>query len=333
MAALNRFRARRALVVVTLASRAAWAQAPNAPNPPAGTSPQASHVGQAERLFHDAVQRMDHGDYTGACPLLEQSQALDPSSGTLLNLGDCYEHTGRLASAWRTFANAETLSLAGARRDRAEVAGARKNALFPRVPHFKLIPPERPVVPLIVELDGHALAPAALDAPVAVDPGNHEVRARAPGFDDIVLRVGAGEPGSTIAVKIPDFSARAAALGTTAADPRGSRFSLDAQDVAAISAGAVGVAGVIVGTVFGLKSQSKHADSDGYCTGQTCQDPRGVELMNEARTAGTVSTTGFVLGGLGLATGAVLWFARPFGPRANAAVAMTPGSIQVRGAW
>jgi hypothetical protein len=330
MAALNRFRARRALVVAALASRVAWAQAPNAP---AGTSPPARNVGQAETLFRDAVQRMDRGDYTGACPLLEQSQALDPSSGTLLNLGDCYEHTGRLALAWRTFAGAETLALAGARRDRAEVARARKNAILSRVPHFKLILPERPVVPLSVELDGHPLGAAALEAPVAVDPGDHELRARAPGFDDIVLRVRAGEPGSTTAVKIPEFSRRAAASSTPAPDPGASRFSLDAQDVAAISAGAVGVAGVVVGTVFGLKSQSKHADSDRYCTGRTCQDPRGVVLMDEARTAGNLSTTGFVIGGLSLAAGAVLWFARPFGPRANAAVALAPGSIEVRGAW
>jgi hypothetical protein len=327
---LTCFRARRALVVAAIASRVAWAQPPNTP---AGTSAPASNVGQAESLFHRAVERMDQGDYTGACPLLEQSQALDPSSGTLLNLGDCYEHTGRLASAWRTFADAETLALAGARRDRAEVARARKNALLPRVPQFKLVAPERPVVALSVELDGRPLDIAALDAPIAVDAGDHQVRARAPGFDDIVLRVEAGEPGSTTAVKIPDFSRHAAASGTTAPDPSASRFSLDVQDVAAISAGAVGVAGVIVGTVFGLKSQSKHADSDDYCTGQTCQDPRGVELMNEARTAGNLSTTGFVIGGLGLATGAVLWFARPFGPRANAAVAVAPGSIEVRGAW
>ncbi|HEX5098696.1 MAG TPA: hypothetical protein VFV94_04320, partial [Polyangiaceae bacterium] len=101
MATLTRFRARRALFVAALASRVAWAQPSNAP---AGTSSPASNVAQAESLFHQAVQRMDQGDYASACPLLEQSQALDPSSGTLLNLGDCYEHTGRLASAWRTFA-------------------------------------------------------------------------------------------------------------------------------------------------------------------------------------------------------------------------------------
>jgi hypothetical protein len=328
VATLTRFRARRALVVAAIASRVAWAQPSNTP---AGTSSPSRNVGQAESLFHHAVERMDQGDYTGACPLLEQSQALDPSSGTLLNLGDCYEHTGRLASAWRAFADAETLALAGARRDRAEVARARKNALLPRVPQLKLILPERPIVALSVELDGRPLDIAALDAPVAVDAGDHEVRARAPGFDDIVLRVGAREPGSITEVKIPDLSRH----GPTSAAPdqRASRFSLDAQDVAAISAGAVGVAGVVVGSVFGLKSQSKHAHSDDYCTGHTCQDPRGVELMNEARTAGNLSTTGFVIGGLGLATGAVLWFARPFGPRTNAAVAVAPGSIEVRGAW
>lgn len=328
MAALKRCRA---LVVAALVSRAAWAQTPNAT---ATTSQPASAAGEAERLFREAVQRMDHGDYVAACPLLEQSQALDPSSGTLLNLGDCYEHTGRVASAWRTFADAETLALASARRDRAEVAKVRKNRLLPLVPYVKLSPPKHPNANLSVELDGHPLDAATLDAPVAVDPGDHEVRARAPGCDDFVSHVSAGEPGSTTELKIPALSAcdaaPAAGPAPSAADHQ---LSLDAQDVAAISAGAVGLAGVIVGTVFGLKSVSKHADSDDYCTGHVCEDPRGVELMHEARAAGNVSTTGFVIGGLGLAAGAMLWFARPFGPRANSAVGVAHGSLEVRGAW
>ena len=331
MAALKCVLARRAFVVAALVSGAAWAQAPNTT---ATTNQPASNAIAAERLFGEAVQRMDHGDYAGACPLLEQSQALDPSSGTLLNLGDCYEHTGRVASAWRTFADAETLARTSARRDRAEVAKLRKNRLLPLLPYVKLIPPERAQVNLGVELDGHALDAVTLEAPVAVDPGNHEVRARAPGCDDVVSHVSAGEPGTTTELTIPDFlRCEAAPAAAPAPLPADQRRSLDAQDIAAISAGAVGVAGVIVGTVFGLKSVSKHADSDDYCTGHVCQDPRGVELMNEAHAAGNVSTTGFVIGGLGLAAGAVLWFARPFGPRANVAVGMAQGSLEVRGAW
>ena len=53
---------------------------------------------------------MDAGDYTAACPLLERSHSLDPSSGTLLNLGDCQEHLGRTASAWRAFTEARALA-------------------------------------------------------------------------------------------------------------------------------------------------------------------------------------------------------------------------------
>ena len=331
MAALMRSRARRALVVAALASRAAWAQAPNAT---VTTSPPASKVSEAERMFRDAVRRMDHGDYGAACPLLEQSQALDPSSGTLLNLGDCYEHTGRVASAWRTFAAAEKLALADARHDRAEVAEVRKTRLVPLLSYVKLIPPERPISDLSIELDGQPLDAATLDAPVAVDPGDHDVRARAAGFDDFVSRFSAGEPGTTRELEIPDLAPRGTALTAAPAPaPAEHRSSLDGQDIAAISVGAVGLTGVIVGSVFGLKSMSKHADSDAYCTDTVCHDPRGVDLMNEARTAGVVSTTGFVIGGLGLAAGAMLWFVRPFGHRANAVVAVAPGSIAVRGAW
>src|SRR5947208_8874106 len=54
---------------------------------------------RAEKLYDEAIELLDRGDYTQACPKLEQSDQLDPALGTRFNLAECYEHEGKLASA------------------------------------------------------------------------------------------------------------------------------------------------------------------------------------------------------------------------------------------
>src|SRR5215510_1523736 len=60
----------------------------------------------AEALFRQAKSLMAQGQYGEACEKFSASQSLEPGLGTLLFLGDCYEHAGRFASALSTFAEA-----------------------------------------------------------------------------------------------------------------------------------------------------------------------------------------------------------------------------------
>jgi hypothetical protein len=56
--------------------------------------------------------------------------------------------------------------------------------------------------------------------------------------------------------------------------------------------------------------------------------------MEDARRAGTVSTVGFIVGGVGLGAAAVLWFVRPFGREAPALeVGLGPAAVRVAGRW
>jgi hypothetical protein len=321
---------RRALFLFALGSAyanggpaSAWAQ----------TQVAAGNVAEAEQLFQRASVHMDAREYEAACPLLERSQTLDPSSGTLLNLGDCYEQRGMTASAYRAFEEARELSNQTGRKDRAEIAELRKKRLEPLLRQLVLVPPKAQPASLAVYLDGKPLAPSSWYVPVPIDPGVHTIRASAPGASDFSTRVSAPSAGATASVTIPPLEP-IAQTSPAAASVQEGRTRVDGQRIAAIVSAAVGVVGVATGTVFGLRSQSKHEESDEYCTGNRCQNRRGVDLMDDARSAGNISTIGFIVGGVGLGAATILWVTSPAGNESVAAeIGLGPAAIRVGGRW
>ncbi len=289
--------------------------------------PQGANGAEADRLFQAATERMDAGDFAAACPLFEQSQAADPSSGTLLNLGDCYEHLGRSASADATFAKASELARRTGHADRVEVAEIRRHRLASQLRHVRLVLPREPANTR-VSVDGTALQRE--NATLAVDPGRHTLRATAPGYQDYVVEIAAPEPGATVDVNIPVLARPAGAVSPTPTSGEVHAHPRNARRIAAIASGAVGVVGIVTGSVFGLRSMSKHDESDKYCTGKMCPDQRGVDAMDSARAAGNVSTVAFIVGGVGLGAAAALWFIHPAEEDAGVRVGVAAGTLQLR---
>src|SRR5690606_21383628 len=79
----------------------------------------------AETLFDRGIEQLRTEDLSAACTSFEQSQRIDPAVGTLLSLAECYERTGRTASAWATFREAASLARELRQTDRAELGDAR----------------------------------------------------------------------------------------------------------------------------------------------------------------------------------------------------------------
>lgn len=102
----------------------------------------------------------------------------------------------------------------------------------------------------------------------------------------------------------------------------------------------VGVGGVGVGSYFGVKAFSDWDDRNQACKGGCTPDAK--DAGSRASTAATISTVGFAVGGIALATGVVLVVTSHGGsknagstPSFQAGVLPAPGGalLNVRQAW
>jgi serine/threonine-protein kinase len=305
----------------------------------------ASNNAAAQALFDAARTLMKKGNYAEACPKLEESQRLDPGSGTLLNLGICYEQQGLTASAWTTFIDAAAAARASGKPDRVKAAQKRADALAPKLIRLTIRVASDKLPELEVKRDGTIVRPAQWGTAITVDPGAHVVSATAAGRKawqkSVELREGQAEtvvvPELELAAPSKSATAQAAPSHKNSAPLTDTPPAMEAPDsnpgggqrTFAILAGTVGVAGLAVGTVFGLRSKSFHDDALPYCNEPTRCSQEGVNLVNQARGAGNVSTAAFVVGAVGLTAGAILWFTAPRGVE----VGMGPGTLQMRGSF
>jgi hypothetical protein len=62
---------------------------------------------QADAAFKEAQRLHAAGDDASACPKYAESKRLAPEVGVTLHLADCYAKTGKSASAWNEFQEAE----------------------------------------------------------------------------------------------------------------------------------------------------------------------------------------------------------------------------------
>jgi hypothetical protein len=282
----------------------------------------------AQALFDEAKQLLARGNTSEACPKFEESQRLDPASGTLINLGDCYEREGKLARAWSTFLQAASSARSAGRAEREQVARDRAVALERRLPKIVIQVPAGDTSDLEIQRDGVPVGKAQWGTPIPVDFGTHVVAASVAGRNTWQATVTVRTDGETVPIVVP--------TATAAVAPRSpARRGLGPRRSFAIAAGAVGVAGLAMGSVFGLVSKSKHDEADGHCAAWACRDQQGVELRAQAIRAGTWSTVGFVVGTTALAGAGVLWFARDRDATegTGAAIGIGAGNVTLATRW
>jgi hypothetical protein len=182
---------------------------------------QAEDQAAARSLLTEARKLMKDGAYDKACPKLEAASKLYPGSGVLLNLGDCFEHAGRLASAWSVFGEAGARARTSLGHPEDEVEAKRRQSALERRLQRMTIHVVKDDPTLVVKRDGTVVDRGAWDAPLPVDPGAHTVTAEASGRAPWTTSVTTTQPGQTITIEVPELRAAGAAdaASTSAASP------------------------------------------------------------------------------------------------------------------
>src|SRR4051794_1282807 len=253
---------------------------------------------EAETLFRDAKRLMKSGKIAEACDKLDASERLEPTIGTELNLADCREKNGQLATAWALF-----LKVAAAARradnDGKREAEARRRAaaLEPKLVYLTIsVPPDSRVDGLILKRNGTAIDPVLWDQRVPVDPDEYTIAGEAPGFEPWSTSVVVKTRPRTVEVPALTRSTRVAAPGQTrlTGEPP-ARFTDRRKLALAVAAVSVGAAGVTIG--FGLQAQSLEDQADAICPNAACNNAHAVDLNRVARRDALVANIGLVTAG------------------------------------
>jgi len=272
----------------------------------------------AQRLFDQGRALLEAGRFAEACSKFAASQQLAPSGGTLLNLADCYEKNGQLASAWAKFREVAARAQRAGRADAEQIAHDRIKRIETKLSLLTIVvPPAADVAGLEIRRDGEISLRAAWGTALPVDGGEHTIVASAPGRRTRTVSARVRPSGDRVTITLapleiaPVASSGAADEGEAASTrPRGST-----QRTLAWVTGGASLVALGVGGVFGLRAMSKNDEAATLCPASPrCDDPAGVTLTDDARSAATISTIAFVAGGV-LAAGAVtLYFTAPSPP-------------------
>jgi hypothetical protein len=298
----------------------------------------------AQGLLEEARRLVDQRHYATACTKLEESHALDPAAGTLLTLADCYEKTGRTASAWATFRESAAAARRASDLERERVARERAKQLQPNLSYLTVITWKGQDIE--VARDGRRIDTALIGTAIPVDPGSHQIVASAPGKRSWSTKVNVRERSDRVTVSVPILAEdpmASAGFTSDAIDTRTDDYPMPeasggggVQRAFAIVAAALGVAGVATGTVFGLKASSTMDEAKAQCSGagfkypNNCSDS-SVRLSEDAVQSGQISTVGFIAGGAGIATFALLWLTAPSSSDSSVSLAVAPLALDLKG--
>jgi len=317
---------------------------------PALPSAQAEDKAMAVSLFDEGKKLMEAGKYAEACPKLEASRKADPSAdGVVLRLALCYQGLNKHATAWGLFKESLARAEKAKRNDRIEASKkgiAETEARMTRV--SVVVAADGKIPGLVVQWDDKVLDEGVWGSPLPVDPGPHQLVAKAPGRKTFELTVQVGETAEKKTVTVPRLDLETAKPAPTTSSTAPTVASTTPSTtpppspplpptkegpsyVAPLVVMGLGVAIVGVGGYFGLAAQSTFHDSSTECRSDNRCTPRGVDLRNDAIHRANLSTVFFVGGGVVLAAGATWAILKSRSTTAQ--VGLVPGGIMLAGTF
>jgi tetratricopeptide (TPR) repeat protein len=282
----------------------------------------------AERLFNEAKKLMEEKKFAEACPKLESAYRKDQQQGTLLNLAYCHSEMGSKWQAWVEFREAESKATEKQRKDFAHEKMKELEKGLSRL----IIDPQTRYELTEVYLEDRRIWDAEKGIPFYAEPNNNrKVIFHAKGKKPAILLISVGTPKEKMQhivvpemadeepiVVAPPEAPAPAPPPPRPPPPEPPPSTWSGQKTLAVVLGIGGVAGVAVGTVFGLKTMlgscadgARKADGSGECLAAD---------RNDASTQAAIATVGFIAGGALLAGAVVVWVLAPSGAKTGALV-------------
>ncbi len=283
----------------------------------ADAEPTAQEKETARALMDQGDERFEQQNYAGALEAYLGAHAIMRVPTTALEVAKVQEKLGRLVEARDALLEAirypktpnEPLVYATARTSAEQQAVA----LGERIPSIVVRIKGQPKDALMkVTVDGVVVPPAAASLPFRVNPGRHHVVVSSEDTTTGDGNVDVAERESKV-VDVTVVARPRPAKKDAAPETRSSPF----RTVGLVTAGA-GVAGLVVGTAFGISASSKQDDAD--CPGNVCRDDASAEMLRSANDAATASNIAFLVGGVLTVAGVTMWLLAPKGAPQTAIV-------------
>ncbi len=296
----------------------------------------------AETLFDEGKQLLQDGKLKEACPKFEHSQAIDPAVGTMLYLAECYERSGKTASAWASYREAASAAQELGQSDRADIARKRAAKLEPQLSRVTIVVAPGNKLDGFTLMQGDKPVDAALfNVPIPMDPGEHVIQASAPGHNSwqTTLKVAATAERQTLhipplqPVAVEPVAAPEPSPAPTPAPeterplpPATAQDSSDGsgQRTLGVVVGGVGLVGIGVGAMFGLQAKDKDDEAAEFCEAERCFDERGQSASDDAQSAALIANISYGVGAAALIGGVILYLTAPDGADESAALNVAP---------
>jgi len=289
-----------------------------------GSASASEDTDAARALFTEARRLAADGEYGRACPLFEKSLKLESGIGIEYNLADCWEHTGRMASAYEMFRKVASAARNSAQVDRERVATQRADAIASKISRLQ-VKIDSSVKVLRISHGGIALEERAWSEPTPVDPGTYRVASMSGDKEIWAADVTVPEQGFTVVVAVPRPGAKPVIVTEKpAAKPH--RQFLGAHKDGDFQSGVpmpstpepknqssvwptigllAGGAGLAFGTLFAIAYESKNGEARNICPGSAeCTNSeiqRHTSVVNDAKVARLGAALSFGIGAASLA--------------------------------
>jgi len=281
----------------------------------------------AQLAFDEGMALHKAGKYAQACKKFEKSMALEAAIGTRFQLAECYEKTGRLASAWKNYVAVADAAQKAGRQDRESYARERAAAIRPRLTKLRVVVPQQvsELPGLRIENNGKIIARPLWDTDVPIDPGKQRIVVTADEKKTWSKTIAVKVEGKTVIVRVPPLEPEVAVVPVAPqvpvvsekpapepTPPKGDEggLGLSGQAIAGIVVGAVGIVGMGVGLALGLTAKSRYDEAADHCNGGRCANAWLHETQS-ARSQGDAATAVFCIGAAAVVTGLIVWLTAP----------------------